>query len=236
MSQNDVSNLSDTIIPRSDQLNADSLLSGALTIMVTGVSRGNAEQPVTIHYQDDNGMPYKPCKSMRKVLIFAWGDDGREWIGKSMTLFNNPEVKWGGVKVGGIRISHMSHIQSDIAISLAATKGKKETHVIKKLVAQNKQQQKPAPDQNADKKTVDQHKADLKAEAAKGMEALKAAWAKVPKPIKTAIDPNGCPDEYKTIAKKADEPPLVVEPEPEPQPEPEPVSELNPPPADDFDF
>lgn len=235
MSQSDISNLSDTIIPRSDQLNADSLLSGDLTIMVTGVSRGNAEQPVTIHYQDDNGMPYKPCKSMRKVLIFAWGDDGREWIGKSMTLFNNPEVKWGGVKVGGIRISHMSHIQSDIAISLAATKGKKETHVIKKLVVQNRQQQ-PAPEQSVDAKEINKHKAELKAEAAKGMEALKAAWAKVPKPIKTAIDSNGCPDEYKTIAKKADEPPPVVEPEPEPQPEQEPVSELNPPPADDFDF
>ena len=246
MSQNDVSNLSDTIIPRSDQLNADSLLSGDLTIMVTGVSRGNAEQPVTIHYQDDNGMPYKPCKSMRKVLIFAWGDDGREWIGKSMTLFNNPEVKWGGVKVGGIRISHMSHIQSDIAISLAATKGKKETHVIKKLVVQNRQQR-PAPEQNADKKTVDQHKADLKAEAAKGMDSLKAAWAQVPKAAKTAIDPNGCPDEYKTIAKKADEPPPVVEPEPEKTnsheisnthqtKQQEPDSDLNPPPADDFDF
>lgn len=129
----DVSNLSDTIVPRSDQLNSESLLGGPMTITVTEVRRGTDEQPVVLHYQGDDGRPYKPCKTCRKVLIFAWGDDGREWIGRSMTLFNNPDVKFGGVKVGGIRISHLSHIERDIAMSLTATKGKKESYTIKKL-------------------------------------------------------------------------------------------------------
>lgn len=129
----DISNLSDTIIPKSDQLNSEQLLGGSITVTVTDVRRGTDDQPVVINYKNDNGRPFKPCKSMRKVLIFAWGDDGREWIGKSMTLFNNPEVKFGGVKVGGIRISHLSDIERDIALSLTATKGKKEAFVIKKL-------------------------------------------------------------------------------------------------------
>lgn len=129
----DVSNLRDTIIPKSDQLNAEQLLAGPITVTVTAVRRSDGEQPVMINYADDNGRPYKPCKSMRKVLIFAWGDDGRDWVGKSMTLYNNPDVKFGGVKVGGIRISHLSHIERDIALSLTATKGKKEAYVIKRL-------------------------------------------------------------------------------------------------------
>lgn len=129
----DVSNLRDTIIPKSDQLNAEQLLAGPITITVTDVRRGSDDQPVTIHYEGDQGRPYKPCKSMRKVLIFAWGDDGREWVGKSMTLYNDPDVKWGGVKVGGIRISHLSDVERDISLALTATKGKKEAYVIRKL-------------------------------------------------------------------------------------------------------
>lgn len=129
----DISNLSDTIIPKSDQLNAEQLLAGPITVRVSGVRRGSDDQPLIIDYDGDNGRPYKPCKSMRKVLIFAWGDDGRQWIGRAMTLYNNPEVKFGGVKVGGIRISHLSGIERDIVIALTATKGKKEQHIIKAL-------------------------------------------------------------------------------------------------------
>jgi len=37
----DISNLSDTIVPKSDQLNADQLLGGSMTITVTDVRRVN---------------------------------------------------------------------------------------------------------------------------------------------------------------------------------------------------
>lgn len=132
----DARDLRPTIVPKSDQLNAEQLLAGPMTIKVTGVAvSNNAEQPVTIHYEGDDGRPYKPCKTMRKVLILAWGHDGSEWAGKSMTLFNDPAVKFGGQSVGGIRISHVSHIERDIAVSLTATKGKKTLHTIKALKA-----------------------------------------------------------------------------------------------------
>ena len=67
---------------------------------------------------------------MRKLLIFAWGEDGRRWIGKSMTLYNDQQVRFGGMTVGGIRISHLSHIDREISVSLTATKGKKAQHNI----------------------------------------------------------------------------------------------------------
>lgn len=130
----DARDLRPTIVPKSDQLNAEQLLSGPMTIRVSGVTvTSNAEQPVTIHYEGDDGRPYKPCKTMRKVLILAWGHDGSAWAGRSMTLFNDPAVKFGGQSVGGIRISHVSHIERDIAVALTATKGKKTLHTIKAL-------------------------------------------------------------------------------------------------------
>lgn len=171
--QNDVSNLSDTIVPKSDQLNADQLLGGPITITVTNVERGTADQPVVVYYAGDSGRPYKPCKSMRKVLIFAWGDDGHAWIGRSMTLYNNPDVMFGGVKVGGIRISHLSHIDRDISISLTATKGKKNQYTIHKLQVR----QSPA----------DIARANVRAAADQGSNALRAAWQGLTKQIRAEL-------------------------------------------------
>lgn len=121
----DVSNLRDTIVPKSDQLNSDDLVGVTRTITVTSVKAGDTDQPVTIHYEGDSGRPYKPCKSMRRVLIHLWGDDGRQWAGQSMTLYCDPEVKFGGVKVGGIRISHVTGIDKPIDVALTVARGKR---------------------------------------------------------------------------------------------------------------
>ena len=87
--------LSHTIVPKSDQLNADDLIAGNITITVTDIKASDSpDQPVIIHYENDNGRPYKPCKSMRRVLIQAWGANGKQWIGKSMTLYRDPDVKF----------------------------------------------------------------------------------------------------------------------------------------------
>ena len=130
----DIADLRSTIVPKSDQLNAEQLLAGPMTITVSEVrTSASDEQPVVVHYEGENGRPYKPCKTMRKVLVLAWGEDGRKWPGKSMTVFNQPDVKFGGQEVGGIRISHLSDISKDIQVALTATRGKKAQHVIKRL-------------------------------------------------------------------------------------------------------
>src|SRR3546814_3187047 len=142
---NNVSDLRDTIVPKSDQLNAEQLLGGPITITVTDVKRGGGEeQPVVIHYEGEGGRPYKPFKSMRKVLVFAWGADGRGWAGKSMTIYNRPDVKFGGEEVGGIRISHLSHIDQDIAIALTATRGRTEPPRVTRLDAADPVQASPS--------------------------------------------------------------------------------------------
>ncbi len=191
MSMNSVTDLRDTIIPKSDQLNAEQLLGGPITITVTDVRRGGGEeQPVIIHYEGEGGRPYKPCKSMRKVLVFAWGSDGRGWIGRSMTIYNRPDVKFGGEEVGGIRISHLSHIDRDMAIALTSTRGRKEQTRIKQL---------------SDADTIPGSRARLEAAARGGMANLRSAWSAIPKDHQRAIGgAQGCPDEFKRVAEKAD--------------------------------
>lgn len=130
-----VEDLRSTIIPKSDQLNSEQLLTGPITVTVSSVEIGSKEQPVIVHYEGDNGRPFKPCLTMRKVLVLAWGENGNTWAGKSMTLYNDPAVKFGGADVGGIRISHMTDIERDIRVSLTATKGKKALYEVKRLAA-----------------------------------------------------------------------------------------------------
>ena len=124
-----------SIIPKSDQLNAEDLLSGPITVTVTDVKQGTAEQPIAIII-DGERQPYKPCKTMRKMLVFCWSDQAANWIGKRMTLYADPDVKWAGVAVGGIRISHLSGIESQVMLMLSETKGKRKPITVKPLLEQ----------------------------------------------------------------------------------------------------
>ena len=131
-----MNDMASAIIPKSDQLNADDLLAGPITIKITGVTvKGGQEQPVSIHYEGDDGKPYKSCKSMNRVLVTAWGPDSSKYVGRSLTLYCDPKVKWGGMEVGGIRISHMSDIDSALTLALTVTRANKKPYTVKPLVA-----------------------------------------------------------------------------------------------------
>ena len=135
-----MTDLSDTITPKSDQLNADDLVCGAITIKITGVEKKkDPQQPTWLRYEGDNGKPYKPCLSMRRVLIEAWGDNGDAYIGRSMTLYRDKEVVYGGKKQGGIRISHLSHIGEEMNTLLTVRRGFREPYVVKPLVVSKKE-------------------------------------------------------------------------------------------------
>lgn len=124
------------IEPKSDQQNYDDFLTGTKTITITGVkSTGNAndQQPVSVGYQGDNGRPFMPCKSMRRVMVRVWGSDAAEYVGKSMTLFGDPDVIFAGKKVGGIRISHMSHIDDVIMVPISTSKTKRILYKVEPL-------------------------------------------------------------------------------------------------------
>lgn len=124
-------NVGATIAPKSDQLNADDLIAGPITVRIVSVTHGNSESPIRVNIE--GRMPYYPCKSMRRVLVAAWGEDGAPYAGRYMTLYRDPEVKYGGIKVGGIRISHLSDITADMYMALTVTRGKRAEYTVKKL-------------------------------------------------------------------------------------------------------
>lgn len=140
--------ISSTTEPRSDQQNYDDYIAGPKTVQVSGVSRGDSEQPVNIELAEFPGRPYKPNKSMRRVLVAAWGKDASQYVGRYMTLYGDPNVKWGGKTVGGIKISHLSHIEKPFDVNLTVTRGKREKHTVQPLQApqQPPQAQQQAPD------------------------------------------------------------------------------------------
>ena len=124
-----------TIVPKSDQKNADDLLAGPITIKITNVTiRPGTEQPISVFFDGDEGKPWKPCKSMARVLVAAWGADASKYKGRSVTLFCDPKVKWGGMEVGGIRISHMSDIESSMTMALTVTRANKKPFTVKPIV------------------------------------------------------------------------------------------------------
>lgn len=126
--------IKDTIKPKSDQLNSDDLIYGPITIKITKVTAsGSREQPVSVFFEGDDNKPYKPCLSMRRVLIKVWGDQEALYVGRSMTLYRDDSVKWAGEAVGGIRISHMSDIAESIDMMLTANKKQRKSYTVKVL-------------------------------------------------------------------------------------------------------
>jgi len=135
-----------TVVPKSDQINADDLIGGPITIQVSRVVIGeSAEQPVSVFFEGSQ-KPYRPCKQMRRVMIHCWGSDAKVYAGRRMTLYRDPTVKYGGFEVGGIRISHMSDIDAEKVMALTVTKAQRRPFTVKPLRDAPPVQDTPKPD------------------------------------------------------------------------------------------
>jgi hypothetical protein len=190
-------NLNTTIIPKSDQLNADDLIGGPRTIKITSVESGSQEQPVVIHYEGDFGRPYKPSKSMRRVLVSIWGADGSAYIGRRISIYRDPLVKFGGDAVGGVKISHASDISEPLSILLTETRGRRKPHRVAPLEPETPVVKYPAGWVDWTDEMRGSNRAHL------GVSALAAWWATLPgaeqKKLKPTLDA-----EWKPIAEEAD--------------------------------
>lgn len=131
-----MTDISKTIIPKSDQLNSDDLITGEMTLVVTAVKVVAGDQPVHIHYEGDSGKVFKPCKSMRRVLVQLWSADGDKYVGRTLRVFRDTSVKWAGEEIGGIRISAMSHIENEMKLMLTVSKGKRTPYTIKPIITE----------------------------------------------------------------------------------------------------
>lgn len=127
--------ISDTLAPTSDQLDAVDLLGSPPRIFtVTEVSRGSTEQPVNIKLAEFPRV-WRPSKGMRRVLANCWGKQSSEWVGRRVELYCDPDVMFGKEKVGGIRISRLSHISGPTSTPMIVGRGKGGSWVVKPLPA-----------------------------------------------------------------------------------------------------
>lgn len=128
--------LTETLVPKSDQLNAEDLLAGPRTVTVEKVTKGSVEQPVDIHLTEFPGRPFRPSKTVRRILVMAWGPEATNYTGRRMTLYRDPAVRFGADAVGGIRVSHLSHLDKPLTLALTETRGKRRAHRIDPLAAE----------------------------------------------------------------------------------------------------
>ena len=125
--------ISDSLAANSAQQNYDEFLTGPKTVTVSEVKKGSAEQPVEVHLVEFPGKPFKPAKSVRRVLAAAWGTDASAWAGRRLTIYGDPEVRYAGKAVGGLRVSHVSHIDKPVTVALTVTRGKREPFTVQPL-------------------------------------------------------------------------------------------------------
>lgn len=155
--------------PKSDQWNFDDFQAEVRTFKITGVKvRPGTEQPVDVLLEGTEKF-YRPCKSMMRCMVAVWGADSSKYVGKSFTLYGDPKVRWGGMEVGGLRISHMSDLSEPLTMALTATKGSRKPFTVRPLVVE------PAIDWKA------------LLQAANTLDELGAAWNKLPKSEKDAL-------------------------------------------------
>jgi hypothetical protein len=122
-----------TIEKKTDQLNYEDFLGGITRdVTIAGVTKGTKEQQYDIQIEGDQRV-WRPAVTVLKLLVEAWGDDATTWVGRRARLYGDPEVSFGRDKVGGIRVSHVSHIEKPVTANLTVTRGKRAKHTVDPL-------------------------------------------------------------------------------------------------------
>ena len=124
--------LTESIQPRSDQINADDLIAGPITYTIREVIGGKAESPFDFMLVETD-RAYRPSKTMRRVIVAGWGPKAEAYAGRRLTIYREPSIKFGGQTVGGIRISAMSHLEKHVEVMLQTSRGKREKFVVEPL-------------------------------------------------------------------------------------------------------
>lgn len=118
---------------KGSQLNADDLDDTGKVIKITRAEKTGGEQPLALHFERDDGKPFLPCLTMRRVLAHIWGTEGEKFAGRLLHVYRDPNVIYGGKKVGGVRIKGASHIDRPVTYMATVRRGKKEAVTIQPI-------------------------------------------------------------------------------------------------------
>lgn len=130
-----MTDISHTLIAKSDQLNAVDIIGTEKLLKITKVDvKQSGDQPVTVHYEGENGRPWKPALTSRRILASLWGGDSSKWIGHTVAVHCDATVVYAGEEVGGVRPHAATGIESTQVIKLKEKRGPKpKTFEIKPL-------------------------------------------------------------------------------------------------------
>lgn len=126
--------ISDTLAPASEQLDAIELIGGPRVFIIERITRGSAEQPINVHLVGFP-RPWRPGKSMRRVLAAGWGTDSSRWAGRSVELYMDPTVTFGKERPGGTRIKAMSDLPGGkrLDVHLLVSRGRSALYTVAPL-------------------------------------------------------------------------------------------------------
>lgn len=167
--------ITETLAPTSDQLDAIELVSGPRIFTVERVSKGSIEQPVNVHFADFP-RPWRPSKGMRRTLAYCWGPDASQWAGRRVELYFDPEVTFGKDKPGGTRVRALSHIDGPKSIPLLVSRGKSAIYKVD-----------PLPDAPPQQTEATEPTADVVA-ACTNLDELKLMWKRSGKERREQIE------------------------------------------------
>lgn len=127
--------ITEALAPTSDQLDAIELVEPRTFTIDSGSRLGKRDNKTVAEIRlVELDRVWRPSKGMLDLLAACWGTKGTEWVGRQVTVYNDPDVMFGKERRGGVRISHLSHIDGPRDVTIrAAGAGRKQTWHVEPL-------------------------------------------------------------------------------------------------------
>lgn len=124
----------------SDRITADDLIAGPRTFTIAKIdgTMSEGKRRMVVHLADSPGKPFMPCKGMVRLLGQLWGPDAATWVGRGITLFRDPDVRFGADLTGGVRIAAVTHIDRAQGVSVRASQKKIKSYNVAPLKVEAK--------------------------------------------------------------------------------------------------
>jgi hypothetical protein len=112
-------------------LSAPDMPTTGQTVRIVAVGVEAVEDPKTkqnrdrlVVHLDSRLKPWLPCRTTAGCLAHLWGERTGGWVGKLVTLRQDPTVRVGSKVVGGIRVMGAPHLTEavTVAVNLGARK------------------------------------------------------------------------------------------------------------------
>jgi hypothetical protein len=142
-------NIREFLTIKSDRLNYENFIMGAKEFKISKLAKktDQGKARLLIYFEGHEATPYWPSLGMIKCLSSpdGWGESPfSEWIGRSMTLFGEPTVVYAGKEIGGIQISHISHIKTEYSTKITLRRGMRIDFTIEPIAVMSAAPAKPA--------------------------------------------------------------------------------------------